>query len=129
MPPIQYIVEGGRRLKGTIEPSGNKNAALPIIAASLLTEHPVTLNNVPRIRDTETLVELIRSIGVAAEWQSRNSLAIHAKTIRAADLDPEQIAAALPAVKKRAFEMYEEGERLTGHKGLPLEFTPNLAAE
>ena len=47
----------------------------------------------------------------------------------AADLDTEQIAAALPAVKKRAFEMYEEGERLTGHKGLPLEFTPNLAAE
>ena len=89
MPPIQYIVEGGHRLKGTIEPSGNKNAALPIIAASLLTEHPVTLNNVPRICDTETLVELIRSIGVAAQWQSRNSLAIHARTIRAADLDPE----------------------------------------
>src|SRR4029077_14208792 len=90
--PIQYIVEGGHRLKGTIEPSGNKNAALPIIAASLLTEHPVTLNNVPRIRDTETLVELIRSIGVAAEWQARNRLAIHAKTIRAADLDPELCA-------------------------------------
>src|SRR6516164_9467378 len=89
VPPIQYVVEGGHRLKGTIEPSGNKNAALPIIAASLLTEHPVKLNNVPRIRDTETLVELIRSIGVAAEWQSRNALAIHAKTIRAADLDPE----------------------------------------
>ena len=47
----------------------------------------------------------------------------------AADLDPEQIAGVLPGVKKRAFEMYEEGERLTGHKGLPLEFTPNLAAE
>ena len=92
MSPIKYIVEGGHRLKGTIEPSGNKNAALPIIAASLLTEHPVTLHNVPRIRDTETLVELIRSIGVAAEWQSRNSLAIHAKTIRAADLDPELCA-------------------------------------
>ncbi len=46
----------------------------------------------------------------------------------AADLDLEQIAAVLPALKKRAFEMYEEGERLTGHKGLPLEFTPNLAA-
>jgi len=52
----------------------------------------VTLNNVPRIRDTETLVELIRSIGVAAEWQARNRLAIHAKTIRAADLDPELCA-------------------------------------
>src|ERR1700694_595894 len=87
VPPIQYIVEGGHRLAGTIEPSGNKNAALPIIAAALLTEHPVTLENVPRIRDTETLVELIRSVGASAEWR-RNTLAIHARTIRAADLDP-----------------------------------------
>lgn len=47
----------------------------------------------------------------------------------AVDLDAEAIAAVLPALKKRAYEMYEEGERLTGHKGLPLEFTPNLAAE
>lgn len=46
----------------------------------------------------------------------------------AADLDLDQIAAVLPALKRRAFEMYAEGERLTGHKGLPLEFTPNLAA-
>ena len=86
--PIQYVVEGGHRLSGTIEPAGNKNAALPIIAAALLTEHPVTLQNVPRIRDTETLVELIRSVGASAEWRARNTLAIHAKTIRAADLDP-----------------------------------------
>ena len=68
MAPIQYIVEGGHRLSGSIEPSGNKNSALPIIAAALLTEHPVTLENVPRIRDTETLVELIRSVGASAEW-------------------------------------------------------------
>ena len=47
----------------------------------------------------------------------------------AADLDLDKIAAVLPALKKRAFGMYAEGERLTGHKGLPLEFTPNLAAE
>jgi len=92
VPPIQYIVEGGHRLKGAIEPSGNKNAALPVIAAALLTDHPVTLNNVPRIRDTETLVELIRSVGAAAEWRTRNTLAIHAKSIRAADLDPELCA-------------------------------------
>ena len=89
MPPIQYIVEGGHRLAGTIEPSGNKNSALPIIAAALLTEHPVTLENVPRIRDTETLVELIRSVGASAEWKERNTLAIHAREVRAADLDPE----------------------------------------
>ena len=86
--PIQYVVEGGHRLSGTITPAGNKNAALPIIAAALLTEHPVSLQNVPRIRDTETLVELIRSVGASAEWKQRNTLDIHAKNIRAADLDP-----------------------------------------
>jgi UDP-N-acetylglucosamine 1-carboxyvinyltransferase len=86
--PLQYIVEGGHRLAGTITPSGNKNAALPIIAAALLTEHPVTLENVPRIRDTETLVELIRSVGATAEWRQRNTLDIHAQNIRSADLDP-----------------------------------------
>src|ERR1700740_3747134 len=92
MPPIQYIVEGGHRLRGAIEPSGNKNSALPIIAAALLTDHPVMLENVPRIRDTETLVELIRSVGASAEWEQRNTLKIHAKEIRAADLDPELCA-------------------------------------
>src|ERR1700737_4364100 len=86
MPPIQYIVEGGHRLRGAIEPSGNKNSALPIIAAALLTDQPVTLENVPRIRDTETLVELIRSVGASAEWRGRNRLAIHAKDIRASIL-------------------------------------------
>jgi len=90
--PIQYVVEGGRRLSGTIEPAGNKNAALPIMAAALLSEHPVTLRNVPRIRDTETLAELIRSVGASVEWQDRNTLAIHAKSIRSADLDPRLCA-------------------------------------
>src|SRR6201981_436925 len=90
--PIQYIVEGGHRLRGAIEPSGNKNSALPIIAAALLTEQAVTLENVPRIRDTETLVELIRSVGASAEWRGRNRLNIHARQIRAADLDPELCA-------------------------------------
>src|SRR5438477_2303335 len=90
MGALQSIVEGGRRLSGTIRPSGNKNAALPIIAAALLTEHPVTLQNVPRIRDVETLVDLVRSIGVDAQWDKsdRNSLAIHAKSIRGTELDP-----------------------------------------
>src|SRR3984893_258695 len=82
------MVEGGHRLGGTIEPAAKKNFALPIIAASLLTEHPVILENVPRIRDTETRVELIGSVGASAEWRQRNTLAIHAKSIRAADLDP-----------------------------------------
>ncbi|MEX2154847.1 MAG: UDP-N-acetylglucosamine 1-carboxyvinyltransferase [Gemmatimonadaceae bacterium] len=89
MGALQYSVEGGRRLSGTIRPSGNKNAALPIIAAALLTEHPVTLENVPRIRDVEILVQLVKSVGAHVEWIERNALRIHAKSVVAAELDPE----------------------------------------
>src|SRR5687768_13774298 len=89
MGALQYIVEGGRRLSGTIRPSGNKNAALPIVAASLLSDQPVTLQNVPRIRDVEILVELVRSVGARVEWAERNTLHIHAKTVASAELDPE----------------------------------------
>jgi UDP-N-acetylglucosamine 1-carboxyvinyltransferase len=89
---VQYIIEGGQRLSGSIEPSGNKNAALPIVAAALLTEHPVELTNVPRIRDVEALVELIRSVGAEAEWTGQNELRIHALVVRPADLDPDLCA-------------------------------------
>ncbi|HEU4642910.1 MAG TPA: UDP-N-acetylglucosamine 1-carboxyvinyltransferase [Gemmatimonadaceae bacterium] len=88
MSAVQFVVEGGRRLAGTIRPSGNKNAALPIIAAALLSDQPVTLENVPRIRDVETLVDLVRTLGAHAEWTSRNALAIHAKELHASALDP-----------------------------------------
>ncbi len=92
MSSVQYIVEGGHRLSGSIEPSGNKNAALPIIAAALLTEHEVTLENVPRIRDTETLVQLLQAVGANAEWRGRNTLVIEAKEIRTDELDPDLCA-------------------------------------
>lgn len=88
MPQPQFVVEGGHRLQGTVRPSGNKNAALPIIASALLTDREVRLDNVPRIRDVETLVELVRSVGAEAEWTGRNALRIRAATLRAADLDP-----------------------------------------
>src|SRR5437588_10245467 len=84
---VTYVVEGGQRLSGSIEPGGNKNAALPIIAACLLTPYAVTLHNVPRIRDTETLVELIRALGVSADWRAANTLEICAREIRGGDLD------------------------------------------
>jgi UDP-N-acetylglucosamine 1-carboxyvinyltransferase len=89
MPALQFVVEGGNKLSGTITPSGNKNAALPIICAALLTDQPVTLLNVPRIRDVETLVELVASTGVDVSWQDRNTLSIHAETVRADHLDPQ----------------------------------------
>lgn len=92
MSSVQYIVEGGHRLSGSIEPSGNKNAALPIIAAALLTSHEVTLENVPRIRDTETLVQLLQAVGARAEWTAKNTLVIEAKEIRTDELDPDLCA-------------------------------------
>lgn len=85
---IQYVIEGGARLSGVIEPSGNKNAALPIVAAALLTAQRVELSNVPRIRDVEALVELIRTVGADAVWTGRNTLSIEARELRPADLDP-----------------------------------------
>src|ERR1700712_677458 len=90
MPALQYVVQGGARLSGRIRPSGNKNAALPIVAAALLCEEPVHLENVPRIRDVETLVELLKSVGARAEWTSRNTLTIHAKSLSAKERDPER---------------------------------------
>src|SRR5262245_24879463 len=89
MNATQFVVQGRQRLSGTIRPSGNKNAALPIICAALLTEHRVTLENVPRIRDVETLVELIATLGVHVEWCGRNTLEIQAKTVESASLDPK----------------------------------------
>lgn len=84
---VQYVVEGGRTLHGSIRPSGNKNAALPIVAAALISENKVYLDNVPHIRDIETLMELIRSVGASIEWSGANSLIIEARDLVASDLD------------------------------------------
>ena len=86
---MRFIVEGGRQLRGTIRPSGNKNAALPIVAATLLTEQPVTLENVPRIRDIEILVDLLVTTGAEAHWTGHNTLTVHARTVSAQTLDLE----------------------------------------
>lgn len=92
MPSPQFVVEGGRALSGSIRPTGNKNAALPIVCAALLTEHPVTLENVPRIRDIESLLGLVRTAGAAADWTGPNTLVIHAKSLRGDTLNPELCA-------------------------------------
>ena len=92
MAAVQFIVEGCRRLSGSIRPSGNKNAALPILAATLLTDQPVTLENVPRIRDIETLVDLVRTTGAEVEWRGQNTLHVHAESVSASALDPAMCA-------------------------------------
>jgi UDP-N-acetylglucosamine 1-carboxyvinyltransferase len=84
-----FVVEGGRILQGTIRPAGNKNAALPAIAATLLTPQEVVLQNVPRIRDVETLLELLISLGDQVEWRGDNELSIRASDLGEGRPDPE----------------------------------------
>ena len=62
---MRYIIEGGKKLKGQITASGNKNAVFPCMAAALLTDQEVVLENVPNINDVEVLVEILKNIGVS----------------------------------------------------------------
>lgn len=84
-----FLVEGGHRLAGTITASGNKNAALPILAATLLTDEPVRLHNLPRIGDVETLLALLDQIGARITEHGPNEITIQTTAIRTADLDPQ----------------------------------------
>lgn len=88
----KFIIEGGIPLKGEVTPSGNKNAALPILAATLLTDEPVILHNVPDIRDVNDMRKLIASLGVQIEDLGGSSWRVTARTVRPADLDPELCA-------------------------------------
>ncbi len=87
-----FVIEGGVPLSGRVRPAGNKNAALPILAACLLTGDPVTLENVPRIRDVEAMIELMVDLGAEAEWLDQNTLRVWASDITSTRLDPELCA-------------------------------------
>ncbi len=85
----EFIIEGGIPLKGEVTPSGNKNAALPLLAACLLTDEPVILHNVPDIRDVNDMRMLIESLGVEFADLGDRSWRVTARTVRPADLDPD----------------------------------------
>jgi UDP-N-acetylglucosamine 1-carboxyvinyltransferase len=84
-----FVIEGSRPLSGRIRAAGNKNGALPILAACLLTREPVQLANVPRIRDVEAMIELIADLGAEVEWTGPNDVRVHAAEIEKTDLDEE----------------------------------------
>jgi UDP-N-acetylglucosamine 1-carboxyvinyltransferase len=86
--PARFQVEGGHPLSGTVRPAGNKNAALPILAATLLADGPVTLTNVPRIRDVELMAALLAELGALVSWTGPNTLAIDARPAKPKPLDP-----------------------------------------
>src|SRR4051795_10472595 len=84
----KLVIEGGVPLSGTIVPAGNKNAALPLLAASLLTDEPVVIGNVPRIRDTEAMLALLADLGVRVDWLEDNTVSLQADGIQDTEVDP-----------------------------------------
>jgi UDP-N-acetylglucosamine 1-carboxyvinyltransferase len=85
----EFVIEGGIPLRGDVTPAGNKNAALPLLAACLLTEEPVILNNIPQIRDVQAMRRLIESLGAQVEEVGLNSWKIVTRELTVAELDPE----------------------------------------
>ena len=85
----KFIIDGGYPLSGEIKPSGNKNAALPLLAASILTKEPVILRNVPNIRDVQMMCSLLKSLGIRIEKTGNHTLEIQAIEVHPRDLDPD----------------------------------------
>lgn len=92
----KFVIQGGVPLSGEITAAGNKNAALPILAACLLTEEEVVIANVPRIRDTEAQIALLAKLGVEVEWVEDNTVRLCAKNVTDTTLD-EQLSSAIRA--------------------------------
>jgi UDP-N-acetylglucosamine 1-carboxyvinyltransferase len=77
----KLVIDGGVPLSGTVVPAGNKNGALPILAASVLSTEPVVVRNVPRIRDVEAMLRVLRGIGVSADWREENEVELCAAAV------------------------------------------------
>jgi len=90
--PERFLVRGGSPLAGTVRPAGNKNAALPILAATLLADGPVEVGNIPRIRDVEAMLALLQHLGATVEWTGVNQVRVDARNAESRPLDPELCA-------------------------------------
>jgi UDP-N-acetylglucosamine 1-carboxyvinyltransferase len=83
-----FVIEGGHRLSGTLKAAGNKNGALPILASTVLAAEPVTLSNVPRIRDVQTMLDLLEDLGADVAWTGANEVRVAAADVAKHELDP-----------------------------------------
>jgi UDP-N-acetylglucosamine 1-carboxyvinyltransferase len=85
----KFVIEGGAQLSGTMSPAGNKNGALPILASCVLTDDEVIVRNVPRIRDVEAMLDILRAIGVDVSWRGPNELSLCAAKVHDVEIDRE----------------------------------------
>jgi UDP-N-acetylglucosamine 1-carboxyvinyltransferase len=87
IPLEKFVIEGGVPLSGTITPAGNKNGALPILAACLLTGDEVILRNVPRISDVDAMVKLLEALGARVQWLNQSEVSVDASTVDTTQVD------------------------------------------
>jgi UDP-N-acetylglucosamine 1-carboxyvinyltransferase len=84
----KFVIQGGVPLSGTVVPSGNKNAALPILAATLLTDQPVTLRNLPNIGDVRTMLSMLEKLGASVVRQNPHTVTVRVERITSTCPDP-----------------------------------------
>jgi len=85
----KFIIQGGMPLSGEIVPAGNKNAALPILAACLLTDEELLVRNVPKIRDVQSMLGLLERLGVKVSWFGDNEVRLQANAVSGTEVDEE----------------------------------------
>jgi UDP-N-acetylglucosamine 1-carboxyvinyltransferase len=85
------VIHGGTELSGRIAVAGNKNAALPLLAACLISPEPCVLHNVPHIRDVHVMLDLLRSLGAQAEWEEPSTVRITAREVVSSEPDPQLV--------------------------------------
>lgn len=109
-----FIIEGNAPLRGEVTPSGNKNAAFPLISAALLTDQPVTLHNLPNIGDVRTMLRIVEDLGVDVTRHDTHNATLRAGELRTATPDPARFAKMRGALTLMGSLLAREGEvRLT----------------
>jgi UDP-N-acetylglucosamine 1-carboxyvinyltransferase len=119
-----FCIQGGNKLQGSVTVSGMKNAATPIIAATLLTADPCRIRNVPRITDVARMIEILQSLGAVVEWSGEHELTIQARDVNPATLATHSVAAMRSSVlflgpmlaRFREAQMPEPGGCIIGNR-------------
>jgi len=113
----EFVIEGRAPLRGVVTPSGNKNAAFPLIAAALLTDEPVRLHNLPDIADVRTMLALVERLGVDVDRHDSHTVTLRARRLTSTTPDPELLRQARGGVVLMGPLLAREGEARVAHAG------------
>ena len=113
----ELVIDGGVPLRGTVTPSGNKNAAFPLIAAALLTDEPVRLHNLPDIADIRTMLALVEGLGVEVDRHDAHTVTLRARRISTTTPDPALLKRVRGGLVLMGPLLAREGEARVGHSG------------